>query len=292
VNVNRIELAAGDATATIAPDEGALVLSVRKAGHELLAQRRDGPAPVPMFGSFLLAPWVAELSLGRIDFRGQRAQMPPNQGRHAMHGLVVGVPWTVVDRTATTATLERRLDDPWPFGGTVTQEIALDPAGTTFAAEIRAEEDAMPAALGWHPWFACPDPNAVQLRVNADQELELGDETLPTGRILPVSRDTDLRAGPILGDRRIDVVFVGARSPALLQTPAVELAIHFDPQIDNVTVYTYPGSVCIEPWSAWPDAFRTAKDGRPSGAVELEPGESLRRWMRWEWAVRRSGSAA
>ena len=173
------------------------------------------------------------------------------------------------------------------------QDIRLDAHAITLEVEIRAGDVAMPAALGWHPWFACPDPSVVRVGVDAASQLELGDEMLPTGAVQAVAGDTDLRSAPILGGRRIDVVYVGARSPALLGLPDVDVRIHFDPAIDNVVVYTgSPGAVCIEPWSAWPDAFRMAAEGHPSGMEVLEPGESLRRWTRWEWSKRMDNGVA
>jgi galactose mutarotase-like enzyme len=279
-----IELAAGDASATIAPDEGGLLLSLNVGGHELLVSRRENAGPVPWHGSFLMAPWVAELALGQLEFRGQHAQIPPNEGRHAIHGLVATGAWDVADVGHATAKLVRRLERPWPFGGTVFQDIRLDARGITLEAEIRAERSAMPAALGWHPWFACPDPDLVRVGVGAASELELGEETLPTGAIHSVAGDSDLRDAPILGGRQLDTVFLGATSPALLRLPELDLRLRFDPAIDIVVVFTSPGAVCIEPWSAWPDAIRMAAAGHPSGIQVLEPGESLRRWTRWEWS--------
>ena len=150
----------------------------------------------------------------------------------------------------------------------------------------------MPAAVGWHPWFACPDPGVVRVGVDASSQLELDGELLPTGTVNPVEGPTDLRDAPLLGNRTIDVVYVGAASPARLNTPHVDLQIHFDPRIENVVVFTSPGAVCIEPWSAWPDAFRMAADGHSSNAQVLEPGESLHRWTRWEWSKRMDNGAA
>jgi len=279
------ELQAGNASARIAPDEGGMLLSLRVAGRELLVERRRGTEPVATFGSFLMAPWVGELAFGHVDFRGRHAQMAPNNGRHSIHGLVTSGAWDVVDGGTDAARLSRQIPYPWPFGGTVTQDIALDCDGITLAAEIRADDQAMPAALGWHPWFACPDPNKVRVGVNAEHVLELDDELLPTGAISPVAGDADLRSAPILGNRRLDTVYVGASSPALLQTADIELRLHFDAAIETVVVYVSPGAVCVEPWSAWPDAFRMAAAGHPSGAVVLEPGESLKRWTRWEWSL-------
>lgn len=278
-----IELVAGRASATVSPAEGGMLLSLRVAGQELLVPRRDGAGPVPTFGSFLMAPWVAELSEGELVFRGRRAQMPRNLGRHAGHGLVATVPWEVVDVAPTAATLMCRLGSPWPFGGTVVQVLRLDEHGLTLDAQIRAADAAMPAALGWHPWFACPDPGRVRVGVRADSMLQLDAELLPTGGILPVIGDSDLRGAPTLGDRRIDTVFVGARSPATLHLPELDLQLHFDPAIDTVVVYQSAGAVCVEPWSAWPDAVRMSAT-RETGLAVLEPGESIRRWTRWAWS--------
>jgi aldose 1-epimerase len=290
-----IELAAGSASATISPDEGGMLLSVRVAGHELLVPRREGTGPVPTFGSFLVAPWVGELSLGEVAFRGTKGQVPRNLGRHAVHGLVSGVAWEVVTVARTAATLGCSLGSPWPFGGAVVQHLRLDEHGITLEAEIRAAHQAMPAALGWHPWFACPDPGRVRVGVQADSMLELDEELLPTGSVLPVTGDSDLRGAPFLGDRKIDTVFVGATSPATLGLPELDLQLHFDPAIDTIVVYTPTGAVCVEPWSAWPDAIRMSaahpswaadpsSAAHPSGLTVLEPGESMRRWTRWAWS--------
>jgi aldose 1-epimerase len=286
-------LAAGDATATISPAEGGMLLSLQAAGQELLVAppRTAASGPVPRHGSFLMAPWVGELSMGQLEYRGRHATIPANHGRHAIHGLVATAEWQVEELGPTSTRLLRRLDPPWPFGGVVVQDITLDAVGITLEAEVRATEMAMPAAVGWHPWFACADPRRVRVQVDAACELELDDELLPTGVVRPVTAETDLRQGPILGERDIDVVFVGATSPATLELPNLTLEIQFDSAIDNVVVFTSPGAVCIEPWSAWPDAYRASTAGHPSRVQMLEPGQSLRRWTRWAWTTgRRRGN--
>jgi aldose 1-epimerase len=203
-----------------------------------------------------------------------------------MHGLVATIPWEVAAVDRSSARLVRELPEPWPFGGTAVQRIALDATGITLEAEIHSGDQALPVAFGWHPWFACPDPSVVRVRVQADAVLELDGELLPTGRIRPVEGDSDLRDAPFLGARQLDTVFVGAVSPAVVDLGDVELTLHFDPTIEVVVVYTSDGAVCVEPWSAWPDAFRMAAAGYASGTAILEPGECVRRWTRWEWSVR------
>lgn len=287
-----IELAARETAATVSPDEGGMLRSLRIGGRELLVPRRGGLHPVPAFGSFVIAPWLAEMYLGQMDFGGRHAQFPLNRGRHALHGLVFDIPWDVVEAEKSAVTLECRLAPPWPFGGTVVQHIALDRDGIDLELEVRADDVAMPAAVGWHPWWAVADPSHIRVRVDAPSEMELDDELIPTGTIRPVGGDTDLREGPILGDRRIDVVYVGARSPAVIDMPDVEVRIKFGPEIEVVTVYTEPGCVCVEPWSAWRDPFRLDALGYPTGTVVVEPGAPLRRSTRWEWTVKDRAGAS
>jgi aldose 1-epimerase len=138
-------------------------------------------------------------------------------------------------------------------------------------------------SLGWHPWFRVADPERVSLAVDAGRHLELDDELIPTGRTLDVAGDVDLRDGPMLGRRRIDVVYVDATPPVRLTLPDRSLTVDFDPRIRYLVVYVSDGSVCIEPWTSWPDAPNSAERGLDTGLVALEPGERLDRWMRWSW---------
>ncbi len=279
-----VRLRAGDASVTVDPDRGGMLTSLRVAGRELLVQAGDDGGPVPMFGSFLMAPWVAEMAAGRLDFRGRTYPLPRNVGSHATHGLVLRRPWAVVSADDREVILSIELGPTWPFGGVVRQAIRLDADALTLTAEIVAGDLAMPVGLGWHPWFACPDPARVRVTVQADRRLELDDELLPTGNVVPVSGDADLRVGPILGDRRIDVVFVDVSAPAEIDWPEVRLRLESDPAISIVVVYATGAAVCVEPWSAWPDAVAMEERGYPSGVEVIEPGGSFRRWTCWAWS--------
>jgi aldose 1-epimerase len=277
-----IELHAGAATVAVDPFGGGTLVSINVAGHEFLTPPVDVDGPFPRSGSFVMAPWVGHLSKGRLTFRGRTERLPPNLGPHAVHGLVARGPWEIEHATDDELTLRRRLVDPWPFGGVVRQRIALGPNGLELIAEVRAEARPMPAALGWHPWFRRP-AGPIRARLRATTRLEHDAEVIPTGRTLPADGDTDLRAGPDLGARRIDEVYIDATSPAELCVPGWDLRIHFDSSIATIVVYTPAEAVCVEPWSAWPDANRLAAAGLPTGLVSLEPGETLRRRTLWEW---------
>lgn len=278
-----VRLEAGSSTALIDPVHGGKVLSVAVEGRQLLAQDTGQVGTIPRHGSFVLAPWVGEMREGLLRFRNEAFRIPANVGRHAVHGLVLDRPWLVESRSPSAVTLSCHLGAPWPFQGSIRQTVLLDPAGLTQTVEVVAESRSMPVSIGWHPWFQCRQPESTHVRVRAAAMLELDTELIPTGRVLEVTGETDLRGAPILGQRRIDVVYIDVASPADIVQPDLDLRISFDPSISVVVVYATEGAICVEPWSAWPDAITMAEVGFASGITVLEPDQRLERWMRWSW---------
>jgi galactose mutarotase-like enzyme len=283
--VTALRLRAGSVSASVDAEHGGLLASLDVDGQELLLAGSSESGRIPHHGSFLLAPWVGELSGGRLPFRGREHRLPTGPGRHAVHGTVYAGPWDVEQWSERYLSLRRDLTEPWPFAGSVRQTFELDEGGLRQTARLTAEGEAMPVSLGWHPWFRIQDPDAVAVRVDASRCLELDRELIPTGAIMDVSGDEDLRAGPILGARRIDVVYIDVPSPARLTLPGRVLDIDFDPRISIVVVYVTDGSVCIEPWTSWPDAPNASERAHATGLVTLEAGESLERWMSWRWST-------
>jgi aldose 1-epimerase len=277
-----IELRAADATVVVDPDHGGRLASLRIRGRDLLVGPPEPRDSSISWGSFLMAPWPGRLADGRLRWRGRTMQLPRTHGRHAIHGLVHGVPWAVGRQTASEAQLSVELAPlGWPFGGRVRQRLRLEPGLLTLEAAVEADRP-MPAALGWHPWFRRGDADP-RLRVDADAVLET-DAMIPTGRIVPVHGRIDLRSGPALGRRRLDHAYVGARSPAVIAWPDLELTVEF-PSVETVVVYTPRGSFCVEPQTAWPNALGLASPPERSlaGARHLAAGERLETTLRMRW---------
>jgi galactose mutarotase-like enzyme len=146
---------------------------------------------------------------------------------------------------------------------------------------VSAAEAAMPVSAGFHPWFSRGSGDVV-VRVAADRHL-VHSGPLPTGADELVQGDRDLRSGPVLGNRRIDTVYLDTATPAHLRTSDVQLEIASDPATRVTVVYTPPEAVCVERWSAWPNAHRFDDAGRQTGLAVIEPGQTFRRWTRWSW---------
>jgi len=274
-----VSLNAADGTTVLVDIEhGGRLASLVIGGRErLLGAAGAAPGSI-RWGSFLMAPWPGRLAGGRLQWAGRTWQLERTHGRHAIHGLVHDRRWTVTEATDADISLEIELGTVgWPFGGRVRQRIALEPGGLTLDAEIEADEP-MPAALGWHPWFVRggTDPRVT---VVADRVLELA-AMIPTGETIAVAGRTDLRDGPRLGRRRLDDAYIGARSPAVIAWPDLELRLEFGPPLTTVVVHTPAHGFCVEPQTAWPNALGVEGDPGLRGAVELDAGETLRARLR------------
>lgn len=273
--MERLEV--GDALATVDPARGGRLLSLRLAGRELLVGPRDATDASIRWGCFLMAPWVGRLAGGRLHWEGRSFQLRRTHGRHAIHGLVASVPWTVERSGPASVELSVSLDrDGWPFGGSVRQRFRLEPGRLVLEAEIQAEA-AMPAALGWHPWLVPRDEAAV--RVDGDSVLETT-SMIPTGRLLAATGRLDLRGGAVLGRRRLDHAYVDVRPPIEIAWPDLTLRMRTEPWLSTVVVHTPRLGICVEPQSAWPNLG--------VGTNRLEAGDVLRGTLALEWAGPRS----
>ena len=273
-----IELRAGGARVTIDPARGGRLASLSVDARELLLRPPSDDDRSIRWGCFLMAPWPGRLAGARLVWRDRTFQLPRTHGRHAIHGLGWDREWRVAHVSAATAELELDLAAAgWPMRGTVRERLSLEPGALRLEAEIHAGE-AMPAALGWHPWFL--RRGGARVRLDADAVLEV-DRMLPTGRRVPVAGRHDLRDGPPLGDRRLDATYTGVRSPMAISWPDLELSLSFGPECDAAVIYTPRDVFCVEPQTAVPNAFATAAG---SAAHVLEAGESLRSVLELRWS--------
>jgi aldose 1-epimerase len=261
-----IVLEAGPNRVVVDPARGGRLASWTLDGQELLVRPPSDDDRSIHWGCFLMAPWPGRLAGGRFEWRGRTIQLHRTHGRHAIHGLTWDRAWRVDRRTSNEAALSIELPrDEWPMGGRVRERIKLTPTTLRLEAELEADEP-MPAALGWHPWFLRRgDP---RLRVAADR-CQVTEGMIPTRETAPVGGSSDLRGGPRLGRRRLDLAYLGAASPAVITWPDLELRIAFAPSPAPLVVYTPRDSFCVEPLTARPNAFALPPGGRRSAGVRL-----------------------
>ena len=263
---------------------GGRVCSLYLHGQErILGRPAAGLEPSIAWGCYLMAPFAGRVKDGLVTWGGRTVRLPLNYGRHSIHGAGFDNEWVVAERTASSVTLTCRIDrERWPFGGSMTQRIAISRGHLTLEAEILAEEP-MPAALGWHPWFL-NESGPLRVGIQSDTVLRLGPDLIPTGELVPVDTRTDLRSAPCLNGHALDDAYAAVRPPVSVSWPDLELTMDFKVPIGAIVVCTRPEATAVEPLTAWPDAIRLAAAGCPdTGLMSLAAGERLVASTSWSW---------
>jgi aldose 1-epimerase len=274
--IEGVVMRAGNVRLTVDPGQGGRMASLRIGEREVLVTEGWGPI---RWGCYPMAPFAGRIRDGRFTFRGRDVRLPLNLPPHAIHGTVFERPWQVVSRADDRLVLTIDLGPAWPFRGMVTQSIALDPGGLEATLLLEADE-AMPAALGWHPWFrrylgaafdgAGPTSAGVDLVVDAASMFERGADGLPTGTLVPPHARpwddafTDLRTSPIVRWRGALEIVMSSTTPVW---------VVYDEPVEGV---------CVEPQTAPPDAINLAEAAGDEPDV-ADADRPMTASMAWRW---------
>lgn len=279
--------AAGDQV-TIVPGAGGRLTSAVLCGQERLVTsppEHVAPGMAPwQWGAFVMAPWAGRIAHGDLEWNGVRHHLDTVAvDGHALHGTTIRAAWAVTQSDDQAVELAVDLaGGGWPFGGHARHRVELAPGRLRCELTVTAGATSMPAWVGWHPCFRRPDEGDMRIRVDAGHVLAT-DDRVPTGQRVPVSGDTDLRAAPALGQRRLDTAYVGASRPARVVWPDLDLHVSLDAPTTWV-VFTPQHEVCLEPQTGWPHALALSQRGiGGTGVTTLQPGRSLTTVMTWTW---------
>jgi aldose 1-epimerase len=282
-----VELAAGPDRVVVDPEAGGRLASLIAGGRERLVgpPADDSERLSTLWGCFPMVPWAGRIAEGRLEWEGKTHQLRRNHDDHSIHGVVFDVPWKVIEADEGRVSLTTDELPGWPFGGSANQTIQLREGLVVLRLEVVARAGSMPAWIGWHPWLKRPDEGDMTVLLRSDKVLETRPDLIPTGRLLDVAGPTDLRAGPALGDRRLDHVYVEVTSPVRIAWPDLELTMEFERPYRTVVVHTPEAGVCVEPQTAWPDAAALEDRGVVgTGLRRLEPGAVLTARAAWHWS--------
>lgn len=248
---------------TISPEDGGRVVELHVSGRQLLVEQIL-PDPIS-WGCFPMAPFAGRVRNGRFEFDGKEFQLEINMPPHSIHGSAFLQPWSVSDVSDTFVVMRCGLDDHWPFGGWVGQRIELFDDRLECRLTITADDLAMPAQIGWHPWFVKPDSAQIDFDVMYVRD----PDGIPTGELVPSP------SGPW------DDCFVGPRGPLRLHYG--DLVVQVDSDCDHWVIYDEQvRATCVEPQSGPPDGFNSVN---AHAFTRLSPGESLERSMTISWHV-------
>lgn len=261
---NMITLSSSNVEIVIDAEHGARLSSVRFGETEVLVPRTNDDSF--SWGCYPMAPWAGRTRNGIFDYQGTSVQLPINSAPHAIHGFVHDATWQVVNTLPTSATLRVDLDQRWPFAGWVEHRISVDSTSVNMQLSVHATEHndetiAMPAQVGWHPWFVRP------------VQLEAEFKTM-------YIRDSDGIAGAQrtlqehdVMHRQLDDCFTDAVAAPLLKYDN-GLVVRLESDCSHWVVYNEPShAICVEPQSGPPN-------GLNSEPLVVSPDHPLMRYFR------------
>jgi aldose 1-epimerase len=244
----------------IAASAGGRIAQITYRGVEQLIGPDDGAPGMIAWGSYPMAPWAGRIRRGRFHFDGRDYQLPLNLQEHAIHGVAFALPWQIDAHYDHRVELSLQLpqDACWPFGGTARQVIEVNQQRLEMKLSLQAGIRAMPAVIGWHPWFRKPDriqfaPTAVYPR---DHE---GISTLPVAPPPPAPWDDCFI-------NETEVIVRRAGQKLRLTSNCVHWVVYDETR----------HATCIEPQTGPPDAFNLEPK-------VLLPGETLEARFLLEW---------
>lgn len=228
----------------------------------------------------------------------------PGAERHAMHGLILKAKTDDVQVHDIPGGKEvTGVIHAGDFGGHWLSKTDLDYTIRLTAEAVDVSivarnvgNESEPIAIGWHPYFNLPSGDRAQARLHVPGSLLTQvnnyDSVFPTGKLLPVTGQYDLRApdGKSLDDHFYDdnwshltwtkgAVVVKVIDPAAYYGVKIE---GLSPEIKTIQAYSPPTSkfVAVEDQYNFADPFGKEWGKMDTGMVTLKPGQSTK------WHVR------
>lgn len=284
-----VVLQAGMARAVLRPQAGARVC-------ELTLPHPDGHAVAILYpyraagvdaihwakgGIYPLLPYSNRIANGRLQHADGKTQLPPhpNADPHSLHGHAHVVPWRLLSQATSSAHL--RLVSapcaawPWHMQGDLGVTLSADALHLTLLL-TNLDPAAMPAGVGFHPYFA-HDPRA-RLRYRAGRKWTAYADGLAhsSGPLPPAegfAAPRPLRDGTLTD-------YLSEWDGALdLELPHGEvLHLGADAPLSHLVVHRPADQpyLCIEPVSHVADGFNLAARGvSGTGSVVLTSGAQL-----------------
>ena len=258
------------------------------------------------YGNPILFPFPNRIRGGQFTFEGEtyRFDKRPNSPT-SIHGLLLTEPYHVDSTNATVggATITCRLDTrelpevmrqyPFPFEIRVT--YALSASVLTMITQVKnLGEKNMPMGFGIHPYFRAPlspksSPERCLITVPASKYWELDKDLVPTGRVLDVTEDMDVRRGKPFAGMKFDDVFTDvivsdgvSRCVIDDRDAGLRMVLESDAQFRELVVYTPPNrpAICFEPYTCPTDAINLEARGIDAGVIVLAPGAEFKGTVR------------
>lgn len=241
----------------------------------------------PIFQSAKLSPFPCRIKNSKYHFGEADHKLTKYFDDHdnAMHGLICDQVFSVIETVATDdyakVTLQYVYDNPaegYPFSYRCEVEYCLKKDNTLCIKTIitNIDDQLIPIADGWHPYFTLGDPvDDCQLEFQSKEMLEFTPTLIPTGKLIPYQEFGSIKTmGFTSFDNCFTVNFAECQPLVVFRNPKrkIQVEIHPAPSYPYLQFFTpaHRKSIAIENLSAAPDAFNNFM-----GLHVLEPKESV-----------------
>lgn len=280
-------------TAMVNPEWGALlhqwVIETPTGKTNVIDQYRDREHALRelslSYKSAKLSPFVCRIPEGQFTWQGVPYTFHNRFiDGSSIHGLLFNKPFKVVDQYANDHMAMLRLryhynkEDPgYPFeyACEIIYTLLPDRKLRIETSIENLEEQPIPVADGWHPYFTLGGTiNDYQLQFASETMLEFDEHLIPTGKYV---YEPSFRKLTLIGDRFIDNCFILQKSDdepvCVLRNPAnqMSIALFTDSHYPFLQIYTpdHRNSIAIENLSGAPNCFNNGM-----GLLTLEPRQS------------------
>jgi len=300
--------AATDAVAIIAPELGfncysfqATVLGERIEVLDTDPEFLAGKSRPTRSGIPILFPFPNRIRQGKFTWDHVDYELPVSDAfGNAIHGFCADRPWRVVRQGSNFATgqFQLSIDAPerlryWPADFQIEVEYRL--LRNRLRASFRilnCSSHSLPWGLGTHAYFRAPLGQAGRkdtctAEVPASEFWELQD-SLPTGKRVPVTTANDLRGGRSLEGLTLDDVYTGLSYAGpqfdcvlIDEQAGMQLTQTCPPIFREVVAFTPPNRscICLEPYTCVSDAINLQARGVSAGWRVLSPGSEFHTWI-------------
>src|SRR6267142_5357895 len=310
-DVIQLEDATSQIVVSVAPAAGNVVFEMKVKGQNVLRfpygsldEFRSRPA---LSGIPFLAPWANRLDEQAFYANGKKyafdMELGNVRGAHPIHGfLSYAREWQVVEAKAdgasawVTSRLEVFRQPAWiaqfPFAHTIEMTHRLQDGALEVTTRIQnLSAEAMPVAVGFHPYFQLTDSTRDQwtLSVGARTEWVLSPDKIPTGETRPIAQRFPNPSAAPLKDHDLDHVFgdlirASGRAVISVKGKSQRLDVTLGENYRAVVLYSPKDRdfICVEPMAGITDALNLAQRGLYKELQSIPPGGTweARFWVR------------
>ncbi len=261
------------------PGYGGALRAFARDGRDIFRRTPQGSDDILDAAFFALVPICNRVAGGRFSFGGQDVQLTPNllDLPDFFHGHGWRSPWGLLDSDEESVTLRLthgKGEWPWSYEAHLTYRLTA--RGLRIDLDVtNLAEDAMPAGLGFHPYF--PLTPGLRLTTTYDGYWSRDAHGRPD-QWRKGHFHRDWAAGEGLAGSETDHTFTGFGGEATVfdgERPLLRLMASREMRDIHIYTPSEANFYCLEPVSDRPDPFNE----KPLRIRSLLPGESLSAWM-------------